>query len=115
MEEEESARVSPLRLRIGVALILLWFLPFWALSPYIADSLSSLSNPPSVAEVTTFIVVVQTVLGILGFLVAGKEVKSIVKGTTKKLAFGNIWYMMIHGKVRGGPIAGADPHSGTMA
>jgi hypothetical protein len=115
MEEDESARVSPMRLRLGVSLILLWFLPFWALSPFIADSLSSLSNPPSVAQVTTFIVVAQTVIGILGFLVAGRVVKSIIKGAPKTQAFGNIWYMLIHGNVRGGLIAGADPRSGTRA
>jgi hypothetical protein len=74
-----------------------------------------LSNPPSVAEVTTFIVIVQTVVGILGFLVAGKVVKSIIKGAPKKQAFGNIWYILIHGNVRGGLTAGADPQSGTMA
>jgi hypothetical protein len=101
MEEDESASGSALRLRLGVTLILLWWIPFWALAPHIADSLSSLSNPPSVAEVTTFIVVVQTIVGILGFLVAGKVVKSIIKGAPKKQAFGDIWYILIHGRIRG--------------
>ena len=59
-EDTESAGPSPLRLRVGVSLILLWLLPFWALAPRITHSMSGLSNPPSVAGVTTAIVVVQS-------------------------------------------------------
>src|SRR5512133_1600713 len=64
IKDAESAGVSPLRLRFGVALIILWLIPFWALGPEITRSLSGLSNPPSVAAVTTTIVVVQTILGL---------------------------------------------------
>jgi hypothetical protein len=52
---------------VGVVLILLWLLPFWALAPHIAHSLSGFSNPLSVAAVATTIVVVQTIIGLLGF------------------------------------------------
>jgi hypothetical protein len=102
--------VSPLRLRAGVSLILLWLIPFWALGPRIAHSLSGLSNPPSVAAVTTAIVVVQTIVGLLGFWVAGTEVKSIVKGSTKKHALAAIWSIFIHGQVRGHDNVGTDPN-----
>jgi hypothetical protein len=96
-----SAGPSALRLRMGVFLVLLWLLPFWALAPYIAHSLSGLSNPPSVAAVTTAIVVVQTILGLLGFWVAGTEVKSIIKGSTMWHALGAIWSILLHGSIRG--------------
>ena len=79
-EDTKPAGLSPLRLRVGVFLILLWILPFWLLAEPIAHSLSGLSNPPSVVAVTTAIVVLQTILGLLGFWVAGTEVKSIIKG-----------------------------------
>jgi hypothetical protein len=92
---------SALRLRMGVLLVLLWLLPFWALAPYIAHSLRGLSNPPSVAAVTTAIVVVQTILGLLGFWVAGTEVKSIIKGSTMWHALGAIWSILLHGSIRG--------------
>ena len=92
---------SALRLRMGVLLVLLWLLPFWALAPYIAHSLRGLSNPPSVAAVTTAIVVVQTILELLGFWVAGTEVKSIIKGSTMWHALGAIWSILLHGSIRG--------------
>jgi hypothetical protein len=86
---------------VGVLLIILWLVPFWALGPRIADSLSGLSNPPSVAAVTTAIVVVQTIIGLLGFWVAGTQVKSIIKSSTKLHAFGAIWSILLHGDIRG--------------
>ena len=108
----KSAGPSPLRLRVGVFLILLWIVPFWALAPRIADSLSGLSSPPSVAAVTTAIVVVQTIIGLLGFWVAGAAVKSIIKGSTMRHALVAIWSMLIHGEIRGQGEVGNDPNEG---
>ena len=109
-QEAGSVGPSPLRLRVGVSLILLWLIPFWALAPYIAQSLSGLSNPPSVAAVTTAIVAVQTIIGLLGSWVAGTEAKSIIKGSTKKHALAAIWSILIHGEVRGHDNVGTDPN-----
>jgi hypothetical protein len=104
----KSAGMSRLRLRVGVLLILLWLIPFWALAPEIAHSLSGLSDPPSVATVTATIVAVQTVIGLLGFWVAGTEVKSIIRGSTMKQALGATWSIFIHGEVQRHDNAGAD-------
>jgi hypothetical protein len=107
-EDTKSAGPSPLRLRVGVFLILLWIVPFWALAPYIANSLSGGSNPPSAADVTTIIVAVQTVIGLLGFWIAGAAVKSIIKGSSMRHALVAIWSMLIHGDIRGQSDVGND-------
>jgi nitrate reductase gamma subunit len=109
-EDTKSAGLSPLRLRVGVFLILLWIVPFWALAEPIAHSLSGLANHPSVAAVTTAIVVVQTIIGLLGFWVAGTEVKSIIKGSTKRHALRAIWSILLHGDIRGQGDVGNDPN-----
>ena len=111
-EDAKSAGMSPLRLRVGVLLILLWIVPFWALAPLIADSLSGLSSPPSVAAVTTTIVAVQTIIGLLGFWVAGAAVKSIIKGSTMRHSLVAIWSMLIHGDIRGQGDVGNAPNEG---
>ena len=111
-EDTKSAGLSPLRLRVGVFLVFLWIVPFWALAPRIAHSLSGLSNPPSVAAVTTTIVVVQTIIGLLGFWVAGTQVKSIIKGSAKMRAIGAIWSILLHGEIRGQGDVGHDPNEG---
>jgi hypothetical protein len=109
-EGTKSAGLSPLRLRVGVFLILLWLLPFWALAPHIAHSLSGLSNPPSVAAVTTTILVMQTIIGLFGFWVAGTEVKSIIKGSTMRHALGAIWSILLHGEIQAHGGDGVDPN-----
>jgi hypothetical protein len=84
-----------------VFLIIVWWAPFWALAPYIEHSLSGLSNPPSLAAITTTIVVLQTIIGLLGFWVAGSQVKTIVKGSKRKRdALAAIWSIFIHGEIR---------------
>jgi hypothetical protein len=62
--------------------------------------------------VTTAIVVVQTIIGLLGFWVAGAAVKSIIKGSTMRHALGAIWSMLIHGDLRGQGDVGSDPNEG---
>jgi hypothetical protein len=111
-DDTKSAGPSRLRLRVGVFLILLWILPFWWFAPRIAHSLSELSSPPSVAAVTTTIVAVQTVIGLLGFFVAGTQVKSIVKGSTKRHALAAIWSIFLHGDIRGQDDVGTRPTAG---
>jgi len=97
---DTSEGPSPLRLRIGVLFILLWWFPFWAFAAPITKELAGLSHPPSVAAVTTAIVVVQTLIGLLGFWVAGTEVKTIVKETHRKRdALKAIWAIFLHGHV----------------
>jgi hypothetical protein len=90
----------------------LWLLPFWALAPEIAHALSGLSNPPSVALVTTDIVVAQTIIGLLGLWIAGTEVKSIIKGSTMKRSLSALWFILIRGKVRDPEAVGTDPSDG---
>ncbi|HKG28638.1 MAG TPA: hypothetical protein VKB01_05840, partial [Thermomicrobiales bacterium] len=63
-----------------------------------------------VAAVTTAIVVVQTIIGLLGFWVAGAAVKSIIKGSTMRHALVAIWSMLIHGEIRGQGEVGNDPN-----
>ena len=109
-EDSKSAGSSSLRLRLGVFLILLWILPFWLLAPEVARLLSGGSGHPSVATVTTTIVVVQTILGLIGMFVAGTQVKSIVKGSTRRHAIAAIWSIFIHGEIRDQGAVGTEPN-----
>ncbi len=110
VSEPATTGASPLRLRLGVALILLWWIPIWALGPAITQALSGLPVPPSVAVVTGTIVVIQTVIGLLGFWVAGSEVKTIVQQAPKKrAALRAIWSIFIHGEIRTAETTGTEP------
>lgn len=92
--------VSPLRLRIGVVLIILWWIPFWLLAPYIASIGNPQDKANAVAIISAIIIIIQTIIGFLGFIVAGSQVKSIIKGNTLKKSLSQIFYMLIHGKLK---------------
>ncbi len=91
---EENTQVSATRLRIGVVLIVLWWAPFWALSPAIAEATGLKTS-----VVTTTIVIIQTALGALGVWVAGKQVSSIIKQTPKKQVPKKVWHVLASGKI----------------
>jgi hypothetical protein len=74
--------------------------------------LRGLSDPPSVAGVTTTIVVVQTIAGLFGLWIAGTEVKSIIKGSTMKHALGAVWSILLRGHIQGSSEDGIDPNEG---
>ena len=76
-----------------MVLILLWWLPFWALSPYIANSLDVSS-----ASVTIVIVAAQTVFGIIGIYIAGKQAADIIRGSSLKKAPKTMWRILWTGK-----------------
>jgi hypothetical protein len=104
---------------VAVALVLLWWVPIWLLGPLIAGWLSGLSNPPSDAAVTAAIIVVQTIIGLIGFWLGGTQVKSIVRRSTKRQALKAIWSVLLHGAIPDDVrAASADdeqpPHSGDI-
>lgn len=91
---DESTSVSGTRLRIGVVLIVLWWAPFWALSPAIAEATGFKTS-----VVTTTIVIIQTILGFLGIWVAGKQVSTIIKQTPKKQVPKKVGHVLLTGKI----------------
>jgi uncharacterized protein YneF (UPF0154 family) len=97
MKKTDNTVISPLKLRIGVLLIIIWWAPIWLLAPFISDIFN---NSPSTAVVTTVIVIVQTLIGLLGFYIAGKEMVGLIKHNPKKQAFKMMWYTLIHGQVK---------------
>jgi hypothetical protein len=58
--------------------------------------------------------VMQTILGLLGFWVAGTEVKSIIKGSTMKHALGASWSIFVPGDIPGHDKISADLDNGQL-
>lgn len=83
MPEKSATSVSPTRLRVGVVLLVLWMLPFWWAGPAVADLLG-FNSPKASSAITFVIIAVQTILGVIGAIVAGKQITTMVKGTSLK-------------------------------
>lgn len=89
--------VSATRLRVGAILLLIWFIPFWALAPWIAKNLGWSEHAG--VELGIVMSVCQTLIGIVGAFTAGKEATALVKGTPFKKVPARAWHIIWTGHV----------------
>ena len=87
-------QVSVFRLRLGVVLIGLWWIPIWLLAPLVAH----FAHQP-VGSVTLAIAIVQTVIGLVGVLVAGRQAAKIVRHTGIRAMPRKIWHVLWTGRL----------------
>lgn len=93
----DSPHVSVFRLRLGIILFLLFWLPAYLLAPVIAVAFGDQSE---VVQLTIFIMIIQTVIGLAGFFVAGKEVVQLLKGTPRKKILKTVWHVFWSGSTK---------------
>ncbi len=98
-------QVSVFRLRLGIALIGIWWIPIWLLAPLVAK----LAGQP-VGSVTVTIAIVQTVIGLIGALLAGRQAAKIVRHTGYRAVPGRIWHVLWTGE-----LVEAEPAEATAA
>ena len=91
---EKQLNTSVIRLRIGVLLILIWWLPLWIIGPQLAHLLGFDPNHTRI-----IIMGIQTVIGFIGAFIVGKQVAAIVKKTPLKKRPGVIWKALRYGSI----------------
>ena len=96
MSLPDTRSISPTRLRLGVFLILLWWIPVWLAAPVIGEAFGL-----DVTDVAVALAVVQTVVGALGTLVAGKQIARILRGVPRKQMLPTVWRVFRHGSLDG--------------
>jgi hypothetical protein len=96
MAADPSAPISPTRLRVGVVLFLLWWIPVWLAAPVIAEAAGL-----DVGHVAVGMAVVQTVVGGIGALVAGRQITRILRGVPRKQMLATVWRVLRHGSLDG--------------
>jgi hypothetical protein len=69
-------QLSVFRLRLGFVLIAIWWVPILLLAPLVAH----FADRPA-ASITIVIAVVQTIIGLIGVLIAGRQAARIVRNT----------------------------------
>jgi uncharacterized membrane protein (DUF485 family) len=94
---EPDRAVSVIRLRVGAVLLLIWFIPFWALAPWIAKTLGW--SVHAGVELGVVMSICQTVIGIVGAFIAGKDATALVKGTRFKKVPGRVWRIIWTGNI----------------
>lgn len=101
MAQNNSGNKTGFRLRLGVVMLLLWFLPFWMLSPYIASLINPADEESLTFIVTVVIMTVQTIIGLFGAYLAGKETAGIIRNTPRKQMFKTVWQIFRYGNRSG--------------
>ncbi|MEI7674626.1 MAG: hypothetical protein WCI60_02725 [bacterium] len=75
---EDKQQKTKIRIRIGVALIFLWWIPFWLVTGLIisTDDIQKAAHQRNVLIAT---IVIQSILGIIGAFLVGKTMVSHMK------------------------------------
>ncbi len=94
--EQAAHKTSAARMRLGVLLLLLWWLPFWLAAPYVAG-LFGIQSDSGKHGVLIAIIAVQTLLGAFGTFLTGKEIVKLVKKQPKKRLPKTIWHILRSG------------------
>ena len=94
---EPDRAISATRLRIGVVLLVIWFIPFWALAPWIAKTLGG--SPDAGVKLGLVMSIGQTMIGLVGAFIAGRDATLLVKGTSFKKVPKEAWHIIWTGNL----------------
>ena len=97
MASATTPHISILRLRAGIILFLLFWLPAYLLAPLVAVWLGGGNNGNSVFRLTIGIMIIQTLIGLTGLLVAGKQVVVLLKHIPRKKIPKAVWSLFWKG------------------
>jgi len=84
--------ISATRLRVGIVLLLVWLIPFWALAPWIAKSLGW--SVHAGVQLGIAMSIGQTLIGIVGAVTGGKDATALVKTTPVKELPTRAWHIL---------------------
>ena len=94
---ESGRAISATRLRIGVVLLVIWFIPFWALAPWIVRTLGG--SVDAGVKLGLVMSVGQTMIGFVGAFIAGRDATALVKGTPFKKVPKRAWHIIWTGNM----------------
>lgn len=95
--KSEKDKVSIFKLRLGVFLFILWWIPIYLTFPYLDNTLNA-STKQQKAIIGASIIIVQTILGVIGVFLVGKALAATLrKVEVKKLPI-TVWRILWSGK-----------------
>ncbi len=100
MSDKTTSSISVRRLRIGVLMLLVWWIPVWLLAPIFTKILHDIGIDLSVAQVTIIIAIIQTIIGLFGAWLAGPQIVSIVRKQSFKKAPNVMWHILVSGHIK---------------
>src|SRR4051794_28473203 len=95
---EPEPKISATRLRTGAVFLVIWFIPFWALAPWIAKNLGESVNAG--VKLGLVMSISQTIIGLVGAGIAGRDATALVKGTPFKRVPKEAWHIIRTGDIK---------------
>ncbi|HEY4964605.1 MAG TPA: hypothetical protein VIH90_08005 [Candidatus Saccharimonadales bacterium] len=89
--------VSLFRLRLGVVFIMFWWIPVYLAVPGIVSGLGLSNSAHATQAVLIIVITVQTIFGVIGFLLVGKSLGSNLKKVSPRKAPKVFWRMLWSG------------------
>lgn len=93
-----NKQVSARRLRVGIVMIVLFWLPFWLIAPAL-DKIAGANTATEKHNIFLAVVLLQSLLGIMGVVIAGKTVLDVVRHTKRKRIFIVLWRTLKTGEM----------------
>lgn len=97
---DSTSKKSRLRLRIGIFFIFLWWLPFWLIAPFLSD-VFGLTTAQAQHRMFVAVILVQTVVGVTGVVIAGRLVMSQMRHVPYRKFPKTIWNILKTGNADG--------------
>ncbi len=91
-------QISLFRLRLGIFLLILWWIPVYLAIPSLSDLLGIKGNHHAEEILLISIIVFQSIVGLIGLLLTGKELASTLKQVRYKKLPVSIWRIIWSGQ-----------------
>ena len=79
-------------------MLFLWWIPFWLAEPVFA-ALFGVTTAQGKHRLLIAILIVQTVVGLVGLLMAGWQIAAVVRQVSFRKTPGVVWRIIIHGDI----------------
>jgi hypothetical protein len=94
MNEVAHISVSIIRLRLGVILFILWWIPIWLFAPFAARLSGN-----TLTHAVIVMACAQTIIGLVGLFLVGKQVARLVQHTSYRKLPSLIWNLFWRGRL----------------
>jgi hypothetical protein len=97
--QENKSDISARRIRVGLAVWVISYLPFPLLLEFILHAMGYLTNPQSSSEFILKMYALQFAIGFIGLIIAGRDTISLFKQVGYRRLPGCVWRAIRYGQV----------------
>jgi hypothetical protein len=98
-DQEDNVEISASRIRIGLAIWVISYLPFPLIVVGILHAMGQLSNPKNTSQLVLVMYVIQFIIGFIGLIIAGRDTITLFKKVGYRRLPGCVWRAIRYGQI----------------